>query len=727
MDNSGGSLVPLDGGRSVAARPFYANGPGWDEDAEARKEGWWASVSRHRNGIFFLLILCIGVALLGALLTPPTYRAETQVEFQDPLTAGTAARSGATEAEAARYEQTQLGLVRSRALAQQVSDRLKLPTNPRLVSALGGETEEAPLSDRAATDLLRERVGVALAEDARLATIHFDSREPLVSALIANTYADTLIRASIQRQQGASAGSQDFLRKRLAEAKDKLASSEKALIDYTRQAGLIDPSAGTSSVTGQTAPHSLASEKLAQMNQAYSMTRAERVAAEQRWREAQSAPLMSLPEVMANPAIQQLIQKGAEQQAVLEQERQRRTDQHPAVVQAAAQIAEINRQINSIAGNIRGTIRERAESARREEAVLSGTLNRLEGQTLADQSKGVRYNVLKREADTNRQEYDALLQRLNELSVTLGVPANRISMLDRAAAPKEPIAPRPEVNAALGGAAGLALSLLYLFGIRILDDSVHSPVDLDSRLRLPLLSVLPRVKRPVEALEDPGSPLCEALQSLRATLELTCTEADRKIVLFTSSGEGEGKSTTAYGVARTFALSGARVLLVDADMRRPSIHRFFNVSPGIGLSTVLSELSDVDEAILETSIENLCILPSGPVPASPAALLGDKRFAVLLKRLSASFDMLVVDAPPVFGLADTPRLATVASSVVFVVEADRSKIANVRTALRRLAEARANLVGAVLTKFDIRRASSGAETYVYDYRRSESQEQLTAA
>jgi succinoglycan biosynthesis transport protein ExoP len=443
------------------------------------------------------------------------------------------------------------------------------------------------------------------------------------------------------------------------------------------------------------------------------MSRAQRIEAEQRWREAQTTPLMSLPEVLSNPTIQQLNQRSAEAQAALQQELQRRTEQHPSVIQARAQIGEIDRQIEALAANIRNSIRQRAEVARRQEGVLAGTVRQLEGQTLADQQKGVRYNVLKREADTQRQVYQSLLENLSKISVAAALPANSVALLDRAAAPVEPIAPRPELNALLGGGAGLFLALLYLFGVRILDDEVHSPDDLDPNLKLPLLAVLPRVRDAAQALEDPTSALSEAHFSLCAALELKCSREERRALLFTSSGEGEGKTTTAYAVARNFAAAGKRVLLLDADMRRPSLNRYFEVDAAAGLSTVLAKLCPASSAVLETSVPNLFLMPSGPVPPSAAALLAGNRFGTVLRQLGRSFSTIIIDAPPVFGLADAPRLAAAAHSVVFVVEADRTKLSNVRMALRRLIDARANLIGAVLTKMDVNRA--GSSMYVYEY------------
>ena len=194
-----------------------------------------------------------------------------------------------------------------------------------------------------------------------------------------------------------------------------------------------------------------------------------------------------------------------------------------------------------------------------------------------------------------------------------------------------------------------------------------------------------------------ASPLSEAHYSLRGALECPWAGPKLQTILFTSSSEGEGKTTAAYGVARDFAMGGKRVLLMDADMRKPSVHQYFNVHSGVGLSSVLNEFCSSTEAIIETAVPGLWIMPSGPIPSSAAALLSGRQFGALLKDVSKIFDIVVIDGPPVFGLADTPRLAAAARSTVFVVEANR---AGWRTSAR-LAQARAgatNVIGAILTK-----------------------------
>ncbi|HET8749237.1 MAG TPA: polysaccharide biosynthesis tyrosine autokinase [Sphingomicrobium sp.] len=693
-----------------------------------RSRGFMAALRRHRLLLFVLVAVGIGIGLLLALLIPPTYRAEAQIQFEHQSSDGV---------KPDEFARTQVAILHSRGLAKAVAADLKLDRNERVAAAVAnsgmdwnsfsngqldqlidrwrGRAASNSLSNDQLIDRLRDGVDVAIDPGASMATIAFDSTDPLSSAVIANGYVDAYARANLQRQVDSTAASRSFLEQRLTETKARLGASEKALIDYTRASGLIDPSAGTSSVAGAAAPHSLASDKLAQLTGAYSQARADRIAAEQRWQEAQGTPLMSLPEVLANPTIQQLTQKAAEEEAAYEQQRAHRLDTHPAVIAAAAQLAEIKRQIQTLGSSIKNSIRDRYEVARRQEADLAQTVAQLRDQTLADQGKGARYNVLKRNADSVRQLYDTLLQRFNDATTAAGTIPSSLSVIDPAQPPARPISPRPVLWSLAGGLIGLLLAMIVAFVSMLRDDRVHTPESVDADLRLRVLGVLPRVRNPLKALANPGSLLSEAHYSLRASLESIASNEGARTIAFTSSREGEGKTSAAFGVARDFALAGKNVLLIDGDMRKPSIQQYFDAGSSLGLSSVLAGSCAPEEAIVETSIPGLWAMPAGPMPESPAALLSGPELQATLKQLATSFDMVIVDAPPVFGLADAPRIAVAANSTVFVVETDRARLPQVRGALARLAETQANIAGIVLTKFDPGGTRSRTNSCIYTY------------
>ncbi|HVF84259.1 MAG TPA: polysaccharide biosynthesis tyrosine autokinase [Sphingomicrobium sp.] len=700
--NSPGNLVPLQG-RNDLAHPASIVGMRPLVDDEGERSGFWAALHRNRGIILGLALLGLLAGALIAYLTPPTYRAEAALEFEN----------GPNPAGADDFVNSQVRVLESRALAEKVVNSLKLQNNARAIAALGlpggTKTEAADLVGR-----VHDGVDAELADGSNTAAVAFSSRDPAASALIANGFANVYLQTNLERQQNASEGVRGFLEQRVASTKADLAASEKALINYTRSAGLIDPSAGTASVSGDAAPRSLASDKLAQMTQAYSQARADRIIAEQRWREAQRTPVSSLPEVLNNPAIQQLTQRSAEAQAAIQQQRQRRQDGHPELQGANAQAGEIDRQVQAIGASVKRSIQERYQVAVRQEQDLAGAVNRLQSQTLSDQGKGVGYNRLKREADSKRQLYNALLQRLNDTTVQSGQYLSYATVIDPATPPADPTSPKPALWTLLGGAMGLLLGLAYLLIAWLRDEALYSPESAARKLQLRVLGVLPRVKHPSDALLDPRSPLSEAHYALRGSLEAGFARGAPRTILFTSSREGEGKSTAAWGVARDFALSGRRTLLVDADMRKPSVQNYVGVTSPLGLSTVLAGLSAVEASVMHSGTPDLDVMLAGPMPASPAALLSGKELKALLQVLENHYELVIIDAPPVLGLADAPRMAAVVQRTIFVVEAGRTGVPDIRGALRRLIEFKAKFAGVVLTKFDATQTSS-SNLYVYDY------------
>ncbi|MBV9526784.1 polysaccharide biosynthesis tyrosine autokinase [Sphingomonas sp.] len=709
-----GSLVPLGSSGTALAEPSPFIQPAFDVGEVKAENGFFAALSRNRWIVAALLVAGIATGLALAYVVPPTYRAQAQIELEQ---AAPAAQDGTTgkAAPSTAFMDAQLSVLRSRALASDVVETLHLDGNAQVAKALGVRAT-APAARKAELERrIHDSVQATGSSNSGVVTISADSKVPSLSALLANGYVNTFATTSLARQDAATQNARHFLDQKLAETKAKLGASEKALIDYTRASNLIDPTAGTASVSGDAAPHSLASDDLTQVNQSYSQARADRIAAEQRWRAAQSTPLMSLPEVLGNPAIQQLSQKLAEAQAAYQEQRQHRLDSHPDVEAAAAQITEAQKQIQALAQSIKDSLHDKYDTAVRQEQDLSHTVGQLQSQTLADQGKGVEYNRLKRDADSNRQLYSVLLQRSNDANTAAGLIASNVSVIDPAVAPDTPYSPNPVLWTGLGALGGLLLGLVWVLLAWRRDDRLRSPESVGAALQLRVLGVLPRVKHPAEALLDPRSPLSEAHYALRGSLEGTSTKGLPKAIAFTSSREAEGKTTAAVGVARDFALSGRRTLIIDGDMRKPSVHKYVDGTSALGLSTVLADLSTPEAAIARTSTPGLSVMFAGPSPASPAALLSGRQLKQLLNYLSKQYDVIIFDAPPVFGLADAPRIAAAVQRTVFVVEAGRAKIGDVRGAIHRLMESRAKFAGIVLTKFDVSRSGSASNLYLYEY------------
>lgn len=680
-------------------------------------------VRRNILVIVGIMALALGLGLVATLLTTPKYIAKATVQIDQEAARvlnTTSLEPTAGYQDADRFLQTQLDVLRSRALAERVARSLGLFGNTSFFTAMGAQPPGAGTSGagrEAVLSLLENNLTVKLPRESRVAEIAFESRDPVLGARIANAYAAEFIQSNLQRKFDSSSYARDFLSRQLAEAKQRLEQSERAVNDYSRGIGLIRLADPTTTATGGNAgQRSVTTASLVQLNQAANDARATRIAAEGRWRSASGAALLSIPEVLANTAMQRIMEQRSIIQGQLQQERARHLPDHPSVIQLEAQAAEANRQMNTLAQSIRESIRKEYDTAQAREAALTAQVEQLKGATLTEQDRSVRYGILSREADTNRTLYDGLLQRFKELSAEAGMSVNNISIIDLADTPLAPSSPKLMLNLLLAFVVGLGTAGLAVLIREQIDDTIRAPEDVEAKLNLPLLGVIPAAKEPVEqALASPRSSVSEAYNALRTSLNYSTPQGLPQLIITTSTRAAEGKSTTSYAIASSVARLGRRVALIDVDLRRPSLHRLMDMPNDIGFSDLLVAGATLDQVLHPTAIERLSFIPSGPIPPSPTELLESGTMADIIAQLRAHFDVIVLDGPPVLGLADAPLLSSHADGTVFVIEANRGQRGATKAALRRLRGHRVHLLGTVLTKFDVTKASSAYSYYGYEY------------
>ncbi len=685
----------------------------------------WAMLYRNRIAIILIIAGCLLLGLASVLFMPRVYQAvaSVQIDQQTTKVLGTEDNEPVVSgADADRFLQTQVDVLSSRAMAKRVSDRLGLDKSDDFLSAMsgGGTLDEMTSAERSeqVDDALVKNLTIDLRRNSRVVGIAFKSRDPDLAARIANTYSQEFIQSNIQRKFSTGDYSREFLQNQLGLAKDRLEASERALISYARASRLIDASNGATTQADSQTPRSLITANLVQLNNAYADAKAQRLQNQQRWEQAQGVPAATLPEVLSNSAMQQLLQQRAELTAEMSQMRQHLKPDHPSVLRAAAQLGEIDSQARGLGESIRNSIKNQYLTAQRQESAIAEQVNALKSQTLSEQDLGVRYNILRREVDTNRQLYESLLQRFKELSAEAGVTNNNITVVDSAEVPRKPSSPRPLLNMALALVAGFGLALLYAIGREKLDDAIRDPRDVEAKLHLPLLGVIPEFSGTnlQEALDAPYSDVAEAYYAVRSSVELSSNKGLPPSLLITSSNKGEGKSTTSYVLARDMARLGRNVLLIDADLRRPSLHRYFDMPVGSpGLSSVLARLTPAAETIRPASDGQPAFMSSGPLPPDPANLFAGTAVDELLHELSSRYDVIVVDGPPVMALADAVELTSAAAATVFVVEAGTAHYGQARTAVSRLMRGRGNLIGCVVTKYNARKVGYTADSDYYNY------------
>jgi capsular exopolysaccharide synthesis family protein len=687
----------------------------------------WSAVYRSRIKLLITIVIALLIGLLVTFLSTPIYRAEARIQIDQQsaqILAGTDVEPNDSIMDGDRFLQTQLDVIKSRTLARQVAESLGLYRNNEFLEKMHITPADEPRGAYTLTQTRREQVvdalqknlSIELPVDSRVAVISVDSPDRQLSARVANSFADSYIVSNVQRKFNTSAYARQFLEGQLRQTRQRLEESERAQIAYARSAGLIDPSSGAAEGQ-QSGPRSLTTANLVSLNQAYGQAVTGRIAAEQRWREASGTALLSQPEVLSNAAIQTLIQERAKLQGEYAQNAKRYLSGYPGQTQAAAQIDTLTAQIDRLARGIRDGIRQQFQIAASQEQALERDLNRLKGNTLTEQGRGVQANILRREVDTNRALYDALLQRYKSVSATAGVSSNNVSIIDRADPPIRPVSPRLLLNLALALFTGLLLGVGYVVLREHFDDAIRSAEDIDKELGTSLIGLVPMLgadQSPNAELQKVRSDFSEAYYALRAALELSTPSGAPHTLMVTSSGPSEGKSTTSYALARGFAQIGRRVMLVDADMRKPAQHRILNRANNVGLANLLARQATLHDVLQQTDTPNLDFIPAGPVPVNPAELIAGSGFTGLIDQIKGNYDIILIDSPPVVGLADAPTLASHVEATLFVVQANHARGRQARVAISRLKMARAYVVGAVLTKFDAR-ASGHTDDYGYSY------------
>ncbi|HEV2746401.1 MAG TPA: polysaccharide biosynthesis tyrosine autokinase [Allosphingosinicella sp.] len=685
----------------------------------------WAGLFRNRWLIGGILVAAIIVGVIATALTVPLYRAATRLEIERQ-TANVLNVEDVEQEESVQdvgqFLQTQVQILRSRSLREAVAEDLGLVRDNRFLEAMNAplpdealrpEVQRAARRD-AVLDVLEDNLSVVLLPSSRIVEVSFSSPDRQLSSRVANSFGKKYIEGNLSRRFETSSYARSFLSDQLGKAKERLEASERTMNTYARQAGLVETGAPNTGTTTTEASTSLTSTSLVQFNTALNAARTQRIGAEQKWNEARNAPALSLAEVYRNPAVTAMVQRRAQLRADYEEARQRRKADFPEMRQMAAEIEQIDRELNSVAAGIRSSIRRDYEVARAQEAALEQNVANLTSERLGEQDRSVQYNILMREVQTNRILYDGLLQRFKELSAAAGLAANNISVVDKAEPPRFPYKPQPVLNMVLATFLGLVLGILAALARERLAGRLRIPEDVERELAVPVLSTIPVVQKGEleEVLKNPRSPASEAYHTLRTALELSTSAGVPKTLLFTSGQQGEGKSTSALTVATDFAKGGRKVLLVDADMRRPSLHRRLDRFNEAGLSSILAAQATLPGAVQEISgSPNLSFLSSGPLPPSPAELLSGPMLRAFLDQAGTAYDLVIIDGPPVLALADATILASKAAGTVVVIEADRSRVQQVRSSIDRLRSGGAHLIGAVFSKFDARHMG-----YEYDYR-----------
>ena len=708
---------------------YAAYPPGTDNPVSTNIRAALGAVRRYMWMALAIVGAVVVLALIATMLDTPRYTASASVQINDQSDEVLGSEfegniAPPSDWDVDRFLNTQLDVLRSRALAERVADALDLANNQQFFAAMevgaqqAGDPEDARRN--LAIALLQSGTAIELKRSTRIADIGFSSTDAEVSAQVANTFAEEYIQQNLQRRFDSSAYARNFVAEQLDEARLDLENSEEALNDYARSVGLIRTRDAFAPTARDAAAGTVTSSSLLQYNEAAIRAREARIAAQSRWDAVRDTPALASQPVLNNPTVQSLMTRRAELESELQAARERYLPGHPALTRLEADIAGVARQLQRTANEVRQSIQAEYRAAQAAEDRLQGEVQQARGATLQEQQQSVRYNVLAREADTARTIYEGLLQRYRELNASAGIASSNITIIDRAQIPGVPSSPSLPRNLALGVLLGLALAGIAVFLRDQLDDVIHTPEDVEGKLDLSLLGVVPRAEDmpPLTALDEPKSPISEAYNSLRGALLYSTSRGLPRIIVVTSAQAGEGKSTTSFAIAQGLARVGQRSLLIDADMRRPALHHLSAVPNTRGLTDLLVTRDPLASAVTQVTVGDAAfdVIPAGPLPPSPSELLSSPRMAQLLEEAAQEYAAVIVDSPPVLGLADAPMLSAIADGTVFVVEAERGRSGSLKAALRRLRAMDPVILGAVLVKFDPAKLGNRYSAYYgYDY------------
>lgn len=692
---------------------------------------------RKRLGLIVSVTLGLtALVMVVVLQQTPLYTAETQVllDRQKMQVTDMEAVMSGMPADSATVD-SEVEILRSRALAARVVDRLNLMQDPEfngklrepsllrwadprvwLGEALRLFEAERPVANEeiaaraelnGVIDALLGRLTVARQRLTYVINISFVSENPAKAARIANAIADTYILDQLEAKFDATRTANEWLSRRLGELRQQVQDSERAVEIFRTEQGLESLAAGVT----------VSEQQMSELNAQLILARTALAEARAKYDRARqirssSGSIESMADVVQSGTISQLRQKQAELARELANLSSRYGPRHPEVVNAEAQRRDINAQIGAEISRIIGSLQNNVSVAETRVASLEQSLGELRGETGESGQAMVQLRELEREAAANRAVYESFLNRFKETSQQqdLQVPDSRV--ISQATPPGGPSHPRKTRTLFIAFFLSGMLAVGLAFLLEHLDNGLETARDVEEALGLPHLVSLPLVpaekgpgSKPLKPheylLAKPLSAFSESLRSLRSALQLSNVDNPPKVILFTSALPGEGKTTTSVSFARAAAASGLNVVLVDCDLRHPSVHKTFGLAaPKTGLVELLAERLDVSSVLIDDEKTSLKILPIATGTANPPDLLASSQMQLLLERLRGEYDLVVIDSAPVLPVSDSRVLTRIVDETVFVVRWSETPKDAAQAAVRELRLYDSNIAGVTLVAVD---------------------------
>ncbi len=700
---------------------------------------------KRRWVILATLLVVFGVVAIATMRATRIYDASGSIAINktDPMMLNfkDSANGGMGYADTTDID-TEVRILRSDLLALQVIKELNLDKRPDANPApvgLGLTTDTLQANSDATSVLLARFKGslnVTSVPDTRIIDIHYRSPDKQLAARVVNTLMSTYVEQNFKSRFESTMQASDWLSKQLVDLQMKVETSQEKLVQYQKEHEIL----------GGDEKQNIITSKLDELNRQLTAAESQRMDRESIYHLVQSQDLDTVAAAAnsidagraTGAANSSLLERLREQQAELKIQVAQLSTQfgpsYPKVAQYNSQLKEIETQIQLELKKALGRVQGEYEAALQREGMLHAALDKQKQEANKLNESAIEYSLLRRDVETNRTLYEGLLEKLKEAGVTAGLRSNNFRTVDVARVPTAPTEPNVPRNLAFALALGLTSGIGLAFLLEGFDNTVHTPEQAQAISSLPSLGMIPlgsragtdantkprlSVTASREAVElitqsRPQSQMAESYRALRTSLLLTSLGAPPKVILITSALPQEGKTTTSLNCSIVLAQKGSRVLLIDADLRRPSIHKALGMGPRTGLSNVLTGSTTLEQATVRSSVlPTLFVLPAGTPPPNPAELLASANMSDILVRLREEYDHIVIDTPPTLSVTDAVIMSTRADAVVLVIRSGQTTKQALRRARDILVRVNARVSGVLLNAADL---NSPDYYYYYEYK-----------
>ena len=705
---------------------------------------YWRSIRKRLGMILAIFFIVVVTTMVVSLRQTPVYDATAKIliESNNPQVVNVD-EVLAVDVSHMDYYRTQVKIMESETLAREVIVKMGLDKHPDFDLDAGQGTlfgVRAALASLVRTvvpkkeptvytsgevdplesciKLYMQRLKISPIRNSRLVNVSFESTDPVLAARVANVHAKAYIDKNLELKVTASNEAVDWLNSRLGNLEQSLKKSEEALQAFQKAEDIVTLESSLSS----NKENNIVAQRLAELNtnlsQAKNEASGEKALYDQlKQLEKQPGMVESIPQVIQNPLIQKLKGDYTELNREYSELKEKFGQKHPRMVALQQEIISLQKRIQAEVAKIAKSVEIKYNVALAKVRDTEAQLNQVKSEIQDLNEKAIEYGVLTREVETNRQLYNMILKRVKETSLTSGLKSTNIYVVDKAGVPKEPIRPRKVRNVFLGAIVGLMLGISLAFFFEYLDNKLHGPDEVKRYLGVPFLgpaSIAPKVPKgnlsELIVFTKSRSPFAESLRTIRTNVVFSLPDEDQNAFLITSPGPLEGKTFISSNLSVSMAQMGHSVLLVDADMRRPRVHKLFGISSEPGLSNLVLGQCTLQEAVRTTQNMPFFLMPAGKIPPNPSEILASRNMQKLLAELRNKYDYVIFDTPPVLSATDSAVLSTSLDGVILVVKAAETTRDNARGALGHLQDVQARILGVILNQVDFRK-----ESYHYSY------------